>query len=127
MIFKDGLPGWEKEGFEINTATKNKNIKIPMLKPGQLNAAIGKSLVVDIRSASLYEYGYLPNSHAMPLPYLSMLSDELPKDGRIIIVDQRGEQSKKAVQWLLDNGFKDVSMLQDGLTGYVKAGFVLEH
>lgn len=126
MVFRDGIPGWEKAGYSLNTATKKKNTEITLLSPEQLNSEIAKSLIIDIRSASLYNSGYILESRAMPLPYLSMLSVELPKNGKIIVVDQRGEQSRKAVQWLLDNGFEDVSMLKNGLTGYANAGFPLE-
>lgn len=125
MVFRDGLPGWKKAGFKINN-TSMMTVEVSEIEPEQLNAALDKYLIVDVRTPSIYKFGYLPNSRAIPLPYLSMLSAELPKDRRIVVVDHSGKQSKIAAQWLLKNGFKDVSMLKDGLTAYAKAGFALE-
>jgi rhodanese-related sulfurtransferase len=126
MVFKDGLPGWTKAGFKINKATMMKDFEVTAIEPEQLNSAIDDYLIVDVRPASIYKFGYIPNSHAIPLPYLSMLSAELSKDSRIVVVDHTGKQCKKAAQWLLSNGFEDVSILKDGLTAYEKAGFELE-
>jgi rhodanese-related sulfurtransferase len=103
-----------------------KNIEVSTIEPEQLNAALNNYLIVDIRETSIYKLGYIPNSRAMPFSYLSMLSPELPKDSRIVVVDHTGKQCKMAAQWLISNGFEDVSILKDGLTAYAKAGFELE-
>ena len=126
MVFREGIKGWSNAGFPINKAEKKTDIKISIVEPNKLNADLEKYLVVDIRPASIYKFGYLPNSRAMPLPYLSMLSAELPKTGKIVVVDHLGKQCKKAAQWLVSNGFEDVSILKDGLTAYKEAGSDLE-
>lgn len=127
MVFRDGIPGWENAGFATtSTSPKKDDMKVPVIEPAQLHKTLDEYLVVDIRPASAYKMGYLPGSRAMPMPYLSMLSVELPKDRRILVVDHSGKQSKRAAQWLMSNGFKDVSMLNDGVTGYINAGFELE-
>ncbi len=126
MVFREGIKGWSNAGFPINKAEKKTDIKISIVEPNKLNADLEKYLVVDIRPASIYKFGYLPNSRAMPLPYLSMLSAELPKTRKIVVVDHLGKQCKKAAQWLVSNGFEDVSILKDGLTAYKEAGYDLE-
>lgn len=126
MIFKDGIPGWTKAGYALNTASSQKKYEVSVIEPTELHEKLDEYLVVDIRPPSAYKIGYLPNSRAMPLPYLSMMSAELSKDSKIVIVDHIGKRCKKAAQWLTSNGFADVSMLKDGLTGYAKAGFSLE-
>jgi rhodanese-related sulfurtransferase len=126
MVFRDGIPGWKKAGHKITSTSSGKNLLVPVIEAKQLNAELDDYLIIDIRPASIYKYGYILDSRAIPLPYLSILSTELPKDKKIVVVDHTGKQSKKAAQWLMSNGFKDVRMLKDGLTAYRNAGFSLQ-
>ena len=125
-VFRDGIPGWIAAGFTINSISTNQNWKVPIIDPEKLNAALDDYLIIDIRPASIYKLGYIPGSRAIPLPFLSMLSAELPKEKRIVVVDHNGKRCVKAAQWLLSNGFLDVKLLKNGLTGYADAGFALE-
>lgn len=126
MVFRDGLPAWIKAGYPVNSPKRFKRSDVPMISPGQLKKSFGDYLVIDIRPESAYKLGYLPGSRAMPLAYLSTLSVELPKDGKLVVVDHKGKQCKTAAQWLKNNGFSDVCWLKDGLIGYAKAGYELE-
>lgn len=126
MVFRDGLPAWIKAGYPVNSPKPLKLGKVPMIEPGQLKKSLDDYLVVDIRPESTYKLGYLPGSRAMPLAYLSTLSAELPKKGRLVVVDHKGKQCKTAAQWLKNNGFSDVCWLKGGLIGYAKAGYELE-
>lgn len=126
MVFRDGLPAWIKAGYPINSTKLLKQCNVPAIEPGQLNKSLDDCLVVDIRPRSAYKNGYLPESRAMPLAYLSKLSAELPKDGKLVVVDHKGKQCKTAAQWLKDKGFSNVLWLKGGLAGYKKAGYKLE-
>lgn len=126
MVFMDGIPGWLKAGYSLTTGSTKKNMEIKSVDAVELNETLDNYLIVDIRPESTYKMGYLPESRAMPMTYLSILSVELPKDRRIIIVDHSGKRCKKAAQWLTANGFEDVSVLKGGLTGFANAGFALE-
>ncbi len=126
MIFRDGIPAWIDAGYVINASAPKKNREVQLIEPAELHATLDQYLVVDIRPASAYKEGYIPGSRAMPMAYLSMLSVELPKDRRIVIVDNGGHQLKKASQWMTDNDFEDVTILKGGMTAYIKAGFELE-
>lgn len=126
MVFRDGLPAWIKAGYPIDSPKSLKQFILPTIEPSQLNKSLDDYLVVDIRPRSAYSKGYLPGSRAMPLAYLSQLSAELPKDGKLVVVDHSGKQCKTAAQWLKSNGFSDVHWLKGGLIGYTKAGFELE-
>ena len=126
MVFRDGLPAWIKAGYSVNSPKPLKQCSVPTIEPGQLNKSFDDYLVVDIRPRSAYKNGYLPESRAMPLAYLSTLSAELPKDGNLVVVDHKGKQCKTAAQWLKINGFRNVCWLKGGLVGYTKAGFKLE-
>lgn len=127
MVFTDGIPGWLKEGYAMAANSTQKKIEVKSIEATELNKTIDDYIIVDIRPESTYKIGYLPDSRAMPMTYLSILSVELPKDRRIMIVDHSGKRCKKAAQWLLANGFEDVSILEDGLTGFANAGFALEN
>jgi rhodanese-related sulfurtransferase len=126
MVFRDGLPAWTKAGYPINSPKPLKRSNVPTIEPGQLNKSFDDYLVVDIRPRSAYKNGYLPESRAMPLAYLSKLSTELPKKGKLVVVDHKGKQCKTAAQWLKNNGFSNVRWLKGGLAGYAKAGYELE-
>lgn len=126
MVFKDGIPGWKQAGFATYSKLSNKSIKVPVIESVKLHRTFNQYLIVDVRPMSLYKKGFLPNSRAIPLAYLSMLSVELPKDSKIVVVDHKGKQCGKAAQFLIANGFSDISLLKGGLTAYVKAGFELE-
>jgi rhodanese-related sulfurtransferase len=126
MVFREGLPAWIKAGYPINSPTPLKRSKVPTIEAGQLYKSFDEYLVVDIRPRSAYKNGYLPESRAMPLAYLSKLSKELPKDSKLVVVDHKGKQCKTAAQWLKNNGFNNVCWLKGGLAGYTKAGYELE-
>ena len=125
MVFRDGLPAWIKAGYPVNAPIPLNRVEVPMIEPADLHASLNDYLVVDIRPESAYDLGYLPNSRAMPLAYLSMLCVELPKDRKLVVVDHSGKQCRTAAQWLVSHGFKNVVWLKDGLTGYANAGFEL--
>lgn len=126
MVFRDGLPAWIKAGYPVNSPKPLKQCNVPMIEPGQLKKSLNDYIVVDIRPKGDYKHGYLPESRAMPLAYLSTLSVELPKDGNLVVVDHKGTQCKTAAQWLKDNGFSNVCWLKGGLVTYAKAGYELE-
>lgn len=126
MVFRDGLPAWKKAGYTLKSPKPLKKCNVPTIEPGQLKKSFDDYLVVDIRPRSAYKNGYLPESRAMPLAYLSKLSTELPKDGKLVVVDHKGKQCKTAAQWLKNNGFSDVRWLKGGLSAYAKAGYNLE-
>jgi rhodanese-related sulfurtransferase len=126
MVFRDGMPAWIKAGYPVYSPKPLKRYEVPMIEPGQLKAFFNDYLVVDIRPRSAYKNGYLPESQAMPLAYLSKLSAELPKESRIVVVDHKGKQCKTAAQWLKNKGYSDVRWLNGGLAGYVKTGYKLE-
>ena len=126
LVFRDGLPAWIKAGYPINSPKSIKQANVPMIEAGQLEKSLDDYLVIDIRPEGAYKFGYLPGSRAMPLAYLSRLSVELPKGGKLVVVDHKGKQCKTAAQWLHNNGFRDVCWLKGGLIGYAEAGYELE-
>jgi len=126
MVFTEGIPAWIKAGYAINSPSPIKGAAVPAIDSARLHASLNDFLVVDIRPESAYDLGYLPGSHAMPLAYLSMLSVELPKNRKLVVVDHSGNQCQIAARWLLSKGFGDVCWLKGGLVGYKKAGFELE-
>ncbi|MGD9215648.1 MAG: rhodanese-like domain-containing protein [Desulfobacteraceae bacterium] len=126
MIFKDGIPGWIDAGYAVNKSAPKDTYKAQWIDPAELNATLDQYLVVDIRPVSAYKKGYLPESRAMPMAYLSMLSVELPKDRRIVLIDNGGHQLIKAAQWMTDNGFEDITILKGGMTAYIESGFELK-
>ena len=127
MVFRDGLPGWKEAGYKTNIAQNTTIINVRAIEPKELHTAINDLLVIDIRPSNIYDkFGYIPDSRALPLAYLSLLSTELSKESRIVIVDHQGKRCRTAAQWLISQGYTDVSVLNNGLQAYVDEGFSLE-
>ncbi len=116
-VFHAGLPAWNKAGREIvsNTAAI---------------AAFDKKdisyILLDLRDPKLVEQGHIPNAVAIKDQNLENARDQFPryKAAPIILYNQAGnlDSAKKAYDTIRDWGYKHVSILQGGFTGWEKAG-----
>lgn len=78
-------------------------------------------LVIDVRSEYEYEKGHLLN--AINLPYDDDFKSELSeiidyKDKTVLVYCRSGNRSEKAAVKLVDNGFKNVKNVIDGIDEY---------
>lgn len=81
--------------------------------------------ILDIRNDSVYNristdeklnaYGKLKNAVNIPFASLYSSLQKIPKNDKIIIVDDYGTESPGAAQLLSNNGFTDVNILFDGM------------
>ena len=126
MVFRDGIPAWVKAGYPLNTSSPLKKAKVPSLEPATLKASLDDVYIIDIRPPSVYDKGYIKNSRAIPLGFLSFLVEEIPRNQKLVVVDHKGKQCKTAAKWLKNNGFKDVAWLKGGLTAWAKKGYPVE-
>ncbi|MCH7903512.1 MAG: MBL fold metallo-hydrolase [Armatimonadetes bacterium] len=85
-------------------------------------AASGNTVILDVRSATEREEGFVPGSLHIPLGYLESRLDELPKGKRVIVHCAGGVRSCTAASILKNNGFQDVCNLTGGFDEYVEAG-----
>jgi rhodanese-related sulfurtransferase len=126
MTFKGGIPEWVKAGFNLNqTGSLNKD-KISTISADALNGSLGNVQIVDIRSSSLYEMGWIHGSIKIPLGKLSAEYTTIPKGKPIVVVDHAGKQVLAASRFLKGNGYADVQRLQGGLMAWSQKGYALE-
>jgi len=86
------------------------------------------ALVIDVRDASEFESGHIPNARHVPVADLEKRIKELEKfKQRPVIVSCRsGSRSGAAGNALRKNGFEEVFALKGGILGWQQASLPLE-
>ncbi|MFZ4054999.1 MAG: rhodanese-like domain-containing protein [Polynucleobacter sp.] len=86
-----------------------------------------KASVLDLRGASEFQAGHLPNAKNLPFSKLSSDLERLKLDRKLplILVCQSGNESRKAAQQLRKMGFAEVAMLDGGLKAWQTANLPL--
>lgn len=74
--------------------------------------------VLDVRNLNEWQICKIPGTVLLPLPELPQRFGELPKDREIIVHCKSGMRSAKAVQFLKEQGFKQVVNLQGGIAAW---------
>lgn len=81
--------------------------------------------VVDVRAATDFAAGSLPNAKNIPTANLKDRAGELKKDRPVIVVCNTGTTAGPAAAQLRAAGFTDVFVLGGGITGWRDAGLPL--
>lgn len=118
--------------FDIKEDCRLLTTKLPyqFLSPAAVaNATLSDYMILDVRPDSAFRglsaqekrnaYGRLRNSINIPLAALERAAAALPKGGKILLVDETGNESAAAAEILLRNGFRKVSVLFNGLDAYL--------
>lgn len=83
-------------------------------------------LIVDVRMPEEFaDDGHLQNSRLLPLPYLQLRSQELPKDKPMALICRTGNRSRVAAEQLAALGFTQVYNVTGGIFGWRRAGLPL--
>ncbi|KPA16789.1 sulfurtransferase [Candidatus Magnetomorum sp. HK-1] len=126
-IFKDGIPGWAKAGYELNTENALKKVKVPKIKIKELKSILDEIYLIDIRSKkNRSNLGWIKQSHHIPLSFLSSRLNEIPKNKKIVVMDHAGKQVLTASLFLISKGYKDVHRVQGGMMKWVTTGNSVE-
>jgi rhodanese-related sulfurtransferase/ubiquinone/menaquinone biosynthesis C-methylase UbiE len=82
-----------------------------------------EALIVDVR-----EYEEIkalpcdfPNQIILPMSELQSRFDELPKDKEIVIMCHSGARSQRAADFLLENGYPNVSVFEGGMVAWMNS------
>ena len=125
-FYNQGIESNPCQGLEIVTTVPYK-----ILSSKELNANIkqGKSYhIVDLRSDSIFRgisiektkaEGHFNDAMNMPVEKLSTTSAIAIPAKPILLVDEYGDESPDAAKLLYEKGYKDVSVLFDGMDGWV--------
>ena len=120
LIKETGMP-CSSLFYETNN---NYSLISPLNIPGLLKKG-NDVFILDIRSDSVFKgisledrlnaYGKLKGAINIPLANLNGALGQIPKNKKIIIVDDFGNDSPKAAEILLSNGYKNINVLFNGM------------
>ncbi|HMG67323.1 MAG TPA: rhodanese-like domain-containing protein, partial [Chitinophagaceae bacterium] len=126
-FYNQGIESDPCSGLEIVTTVPYKVISS---KEFATNVKTGKSyLLIDLRSDSIFKgigkiektktEGHFTEAFNIPFEKLSALKTLNFPDKPILLVDEYGDVSPGAAKLLVGKGYKDVSILFDGMDGWV--------
>ncbi len=125
-FYNQGIESSPCQGLEIVTTVPYK-----ILSSKEFNASVrqGKSYyIVDLRSDSIFKgistektkaEGHFNDATNMPFEKLTSTSAIAIPAKPILLVDEYGDESPEAAKLLFEKGYKDVSILFDGMDGWV--------
>ena len=124
-FYNQGIESNPCQGFEIVTSVPYK-----ILASKELNANIkqGKSFyIIDLRSDSIFKgistektkaEGHFNDAVNIPFEKLRTTSAITIPAKSILLVDEYGDESPEAAKLLVERGYRDVSILFDGMDGW---------
>ncbi len=80
-------------------------------------------VLLDVRTASEYEEGHIEGAVNIPVQELSVRFDELSPEDELLVYCRTGNRSAQAVDILLDLGFTKIYHMDEGITGWIEAGY----
>jgi rhodanese-related sulfurtransferase len=93
----------------------------------QARIAVGAALhLLDIRSHGELVTGGLPQAQHLPMHLIPLRLHELPRDREVVLYCRSGARSYHACAYLIQQGFRNVINLRDGILGWAQQGFALE-
>ena len=95
---------------------------VPGIAAAEARTRIEKGAVlVDVRETNEYTEIRIPGSRLLPLSTFAERFEELPKDKPLVMQCRSGARSAKAAEYLLANGYTDVSNLTGGILAWDEA------
>ena len=78
-------------------------------------ARSGQALIVDVREGSEYRSGHIPRAKHISLGQLLQRLREVPKDKTVVVVCRSGSRSSRAVELLMEAGYRNVYNMSGGM------------
>ena len=105
------------QGLAIRQQTKRKDLK--SIDEYNLLLAIEDSsnLIIDIREDFEEPTANHPNIHRIPIDQLENYLEKVNKDREIILLCHYGHKSQLAANYIIKNGFTNISHLHNGISG----------
>ncbi|MFD0679531.1 MULTISPECIES: rhodanese-like domain-containing protein [unclassified Paenibacillus] len=89
------------------------------------NKAFGQELqnqknkmIIDVRDASEYKTGFIPNAINIPLSQLNHKISDIPKDNNVYLYCRSGMRSKQAARILSKQGYTKIADLRGGILAW---------
>lgn len=123
--FREGIAGWALAGYPLEYRNALPRVPVPALDAVQLRGKLQEMVVLDIRPSRLWESGWIKGSRKLPIDELSRKYTELPREGKIVVVDHAGSHVIVAARFLQQKGY-DVHGLEGGILSWMNHGYPLE-
>lgn len=83
-----------------------------------INSADETPLLLDVREPNEFEHCHIAGSQLMPMRSIPDHLNELPKDDAIITICHHGVRSQQVAQYLIQQGFSNVTNLTGGVNAW---------
>jgi len=83
-------------------------------------------VLVDVREPEEYAAGHVPGAVNLPQSELASRLDELRPATGVVVICQSGMRSTRAAQFLVQRGFRDVTVAAGGTSAWMRAGLPVE-
>lgn len=116
-----GMTAWAVSGFRTG--------HIGLISAEELHDMITGTddfVLLDVRSPLEYEENHIKGSINIPVAELRTRHPELNKDKRTVIVCSSGNRSSLGASILMQHGFRDLTNIAGGMSGYSAAGYIRE-
>ena len=77
--------------------------------------------VIDVREPDEYEDEHVPGAILIPLGDLADRVDEVPRDRPVLIICKSGARSRRAAEFLIEQGF-DATNIAGGTLAWIESG-----
>ncbi len=84
------------------------------------------ALLVDVREQNEFDESRIPGSILIPLSVFQQRYTELPQDKEIVMQCRSGARSGRTTEFLLQNGYTQVSNMAGGILAWNEAGLGVE-
>ncbi len=86
-----------------------------------------RPIFFDLRPAEEFGKGRVPGARSLPLSQLRQRASEVPRTGRVILYCAcPPEAILIGYQYLRDQGYRNLSVMEEGFPGWVKRGYPVE-
>ncbi len=120
-FLEGGMYEWAKAGLSTE--------HVPQVSSEELHQRMTRGpgvTLVDVRAKREYMTGHIESTINIPAPDLRKRYKELDSKVPTVVICNTGHRSSLGASLLKQNGFKDVSNLAGGMTGYNVAGYGME-
>ncbi len=83
--------------------------------------------LLDVRTPQEYSQGKLAGSVLIPVGEFERRISEVPRNRPIVVYCAVGSRSRSVANFLSQQGYKDVYNMTDGIVGWYRNGFPIQH
>ncbi|MCK5625700.1 rhodanese-like domain-containing protein [Candidatus Bathyarchaeota archaeon] len=80
-------------------------------------------IILDVRTQEEYDSGHIERVILIPIDELENRLDELSKNDELLVYCRTGRRSSNAMNILQADGFTKIFHMNDGITGWIQAGY----